>query len=159
MSNQDHKTGTKTQIMCLRLAYAIAIGATLLQAVFFILNDPLDLLFSIMGQSKADLTEAPPLFQSVFTTIRIGLPIGYLLLAGLMIFLLIRPYGWGKLVTAFCAFSWGMFAVNLTVMAQMIEPTPFDIRLLPVIIGAIGMLTAAILHQIADPRFSGPYLR
>ncbi|MFT4090611.1 MAG: hypothetical protein QM645_07760 [Asticcacaulis sp.] len=84
MTSQDHKTGIKTRIMCLRLAYAIAIGATLLQAITFTLNDPLDLLFSNLGFSKTDLTEAPPLFQSVFTSLRISLPIGYLLL--------IRPY-------------------------------------------------------------------
>lgn len=71
----------------------------------------------------------------------------------LFVFLAFRPYWWGKLFCLAAATSWlGFGAQSYFAFGA---PTVAAVALA----AGLAVLLAGLLHQIADPRFSGPYLR
>ena len=77
-----------------------------------------------------------------------------LLICAVFVLLCLRPYGWGKILTLFCAISWLSFSGIFTLLSG-----GFDARVLPVLVAGAGMVLATLLHQVAVSRFTGTYLR
>jgi hypothetical protein len=79
----------------------------------------------------------------------------------LFLFLAYRPYWWGKLICALAALSWighGAMAFALLPMLDVPDISPMAYAAVPIVSGIVA-LACGILHQRADPRFGGSYLR
>lgn len=78
--------------------------------------------------------------------------VGFAAIAIPMLFLTFRPYWWGKLFTLWPALSWMGFTGAMSFIVGW-----NDILWTPMLCG-VAMLLTAIIHQVVDPRFSGPPL-
>ena len=78
----------------------------------------------------------------------------FVAIGGLLVLLTFRPYWWGKLMCVWTGLSW----IGFSVMSVIIMPGNLAVSLTALVAG-FAQLLAALIHQIADPRFSGPYLR
>ncbi len=98
----------------------------------------------LMGRHP--MRDIPP----VFTIVSYFPLLGLIPLCGLFAFLVRRPYPWGKLVCLFLVLPWMMFSLMSGMMfgsfAHVLGP----------MLGSLGMLIAAAVHQFGNPRFSGP---
>jgi hypothetical protein len=79
--------------------------------------------------------------------------VGFVLFATLFVFLAFRPYWWGKLLCVWAGLSWTGFGAGSLVLLHN------NLVGGAALAGGGAVLLAALIHQIADPRFSGPYLR
>lgn len=71
--------------------------------------------------------------------------------AGVFVFLLWRPFWWGKVLTLFAALAWGGAGLVMLVSKDALGP-PLQ--------AAGGIMLLAFLAQLAaDPRLGGPVLR
>ncbi|MBP2159664.1 MULTISPECIES: hypothetical protein [Asticcacaulis] len=147
----DGPRGKGWQILSLRLAYLMAITAVITVGIWTLSDSSVDLIFAQGGITVADL---PTDFRMMLDLVRYFTAGFMILLCGMFVLLFLRPYGWGKILMLFCTFSWLSFSG-----VQVLVTGTLDARALPVLIAGAGMLLAILLHQIADPRFTGTYLR
>lgn len=140
-------TGDTGQIMALRAAYVIASLASLTLAVWAGLGYAIALMNDMAGPL------ASPEFSAMWSAVRYPQAVFGILFTGLFVFLIFRPYWWGKVLCLLAALSWLGFGLGSLLMWQS------DWRaFIPAGAGA-AMVVALLLHQVADPRFSGSYLR
>ena len=135
-----------------RAAYGLAAASTLLLGWLAASGRIGDLMLNLLATQGGE----PPLaFRSALQAIRFfegGLMAA---LAGLFLFLAARPYWWGKVLCLWAAVSWGGFGlVGAVFFGAGAQPT-----LVGVLVAAVGVLTAAVVVQVVDPRFGGSYLR
>ena len=129
----------------LRYAYLAATLATLSIGWFALSGD----MVRVMEDTPSH-RPVPPGFRELFTFLPGAVMVPF---AAALVFLSFRPYWWGKLLCIWAGSSWIMFAMGAIAITERhaILPLPFC--------AGVVMLLVAVIHQIADPRFSGPYLR
>ncbi|MGN6366464.1 hypothetical protein [Asticcacaulis taihuensis] len=142
--------GTLTQIRMLAIAYILASIASIVLGFWCVGGAVGDLMLSVFSRYGQP---APPEFKTFYDMIRIPQALMMVGLCGLFIFLSFRPYWWGKLICAWAALSWLGFSGVMCLLAG------YDGRLVWILSAGAMMVLAIILHQVADPRFSGSYLR
>ncbi len=147
----EGRRGMAWQIVCLRLAYLIAIAGAAALGVWAVTGNVFEPIFSLAGATIADI---PPDFRAMLEVVKYFQAGFMFLICGVFVLLFLRPYGWGKVLTLFSALSWLGFCSAFTLLSG-----GFDMRIAPVLAAGVGMVLAAALHHIADPRFTGTYLR
>jgi len=140
-------TGGAGQRIALRTAYVIASLASLTLAIWAGLGHAVELMDDIAGELPS------PELREIWSAVRYPQAVFGILFTGLFVFLVTRPYWWGKILCLWAAVSWLGFGVAVMLMWQA------DPRLFVPIGTGSAMLLAFIIHQIADPRFTGTYLR
>gem|GEM_PF-1902204 len=141
-------TGSGRSILLLRIAYGLAIASLVLVGGLTASGKVMEALLALVGETPQDFMGWEMMVAMNVTAGVLALAMAYL-----FVFLLRRPYWWGKLICLWVGLGWfGFGLVGLLLSGG-------HLTLLAVALGGIVMLTAAILHQIADPRFSGSYLR
>ncbi len=148
-ARQQPVTGARWRVRSLRVAYLLAVGATALMAFLIISGAVMKQMNAMMGE---DIAPDPTLqqFETTFSYVGGGV---LLALAGLFVFLAFRPFWWGKLLCLFAGLAWLMNGLMMTAFGSGGATSS--------LIATSGglMIIAALLHQIADPRFSGTWMR
>lgn len=138
-------TGTSAQIVRLRVAYGLAGAASLGMVVLAASGAVVGFMNEMTEDIFATLPTARylPLIQAAMLSA----------LTGLFVLLFKRPYWWGKLLCAWAGLAWSGFgfASSLLLGAALVP--------LAALVCGLMLLVAAGLHQSADRRFSGSYLK
>ncbi len=150
VKNAAGPKGTLAQRRTLFVAYILAAIASLIMGAWCLTGAPEDLMVSILGDAAPTM---PAEFRNAFDMMRIPQALMGGALCGVFIFLSFRPYWWGKLLCVWAGISWLGFSGAMCLLSG------YDSRLLWILMAGVIMLLAAILHQIADPRFGGTYPR
>jgi hypothetical protein len=104
------------------------------------------------GAGKAHVSPSPEFLQ-MRDAITYGDGALVVVLFALFMFLVARPYWWGKLVCALLALPWCMFGLMSTLLGAERSTSMY------VLSAGVLMLVAGVVAQVADPRFGGTYLR
>ncbi len=147
--NPEQRVGSDGKLRLLRAAYAIASVATLAVGWVAVSGRLGALMLSFFRSHSDELS----LEASMFDAMRYPQGAMMLVFVGLFVFLFFRPYWWGKLICVWAGVSWLGFSSIIGLMAGFTDTVAY------VLVASLAMLLAAGLHQFADPRFSGSYLR
>jgi hypothetical protein len=104
---------------------------------------------------QAGLTSAPPMFRTFIDLIWYVQIAGFLILIGAIVFLIIRPLWWGKVLCAFAAVSWTGSCLMGLAQGQF----GFDETIKIILAAGATMACVAALHQWLDPRIDRAKLR
>ena len=130
------------RVWLLRTSYSLAVVATVVVGGLAASGAVFDAMGPEVRQQLGGALLAMQAMQALFV----------LLFAGLFAYLAARPWWWGKLLLAWAALAWTMFGL----IGQFMLHGPV---VTTVLVCGLLMLVAVVATQIADPRFSGPYLR
>jgi hypothetical protein len=92
----------------------------------------------------------PPFPFEVLTAINVLQGVYLAALLGVFVFLAVRPFWWGKLICFGMGLTWVMGGAGFAMMAGFYPIIDCQIG------AGIALWLAALLHQIADPRFDAP---
>ncbi|MCA3724095.1 MAG: hypothetical protein IM671_08955 [Phenylobacterium sp.] len=138
-------TASEGRVLVLRGAYLAAALATGVMGWFALSGRLEAMIVSITGADASTLLGLHAMIMMI-------IPL-FGLLSGVLVFLSFRPYWWGKLLCAWAGLGW----VGFGVIPSMVGAPNSGSEMVGV--AGLVMLSAAIIHQVADPRFGGPYLR
>lgn len=137
---------TPARIARLRLAYGLAVAASLGMVALAGSGAVLRFMNDMAGEDLSGILPTArylPLIQAAMLSA----------LTGLLIFLFKRPYWWGKLLCAWAGLAWtGFGLISSLLLGPGVVP-------LSALCAGVAMLVAVGLHQSADRRFSGSYLK
>jgi hypothetical protein len=146
-ANGRAPTAISSKVLVARGAYWAATVATLVMAGLIVFGGIQHIMVSDMG---VPLSELPPEFMLMIRYVDTPL---LAILGAVFVFLSFRPYWWGKLLLVWAGIAWTGFGAGLSAWKGL------DGSLALVLAAGVTMLAAATAHQVADPRFSGSYLR
>jgi hypothetical protein len=137
----EPKQASLRQVVALRFAYGAAVVAALLMGYIFVSGRFLD----AFGDGVFPLEMFQAMRPLMIGTIA--------LLAAVLVLLVARPYFWGKLIAFWAGLSWTGFSAASTLITGWSNTVSMTLA------AGITMLAVGIIHQIIDPRWSGPPLR
>lgn len=142
-------TGPPWRIWMLRIAYVMAFGGAGLMGFLIASGAVMNQMVALAGEDAVARADVEG-FRTVLTYGGSAVLVAF---GALIAFLAFRPFWWGKLLCLFAGLAWLM---NGLVMAAFgLEGTTSSL----ILTCGAAMLGAALLHQIADPRFSGGWMR
>ncbi len=136
-----------TKVLVLRGAYWAAAAAALAMIGLILFGGFEHILFKDLGVPASFVD------PGFIAMIRYVDPLFLAALGGAFLFLSFRPYWWGKLLLVWAGLAWAGFGAGLSIWKGLDGPLAL------VLVAGLTLLAAATAHQVADPRFSGPYLR
>jgi len=143
--DEGASTADGGRVLVLRGAYLAAALATGAMGWFAASGRFESMMVSIMG--------APASMASVLHTMSMMNVVLFGLASSVLVFLSFRPYWWGKLLCAWAGLSWSGFGLISSLIAAPNSGSTM------VGVAGVVLLATSIIHQVADPRFGGPYLR
>jgi hypothetical protein len=142
--------GAPARWVLLRAAYLIAAGAATVMGVLAV-SGKFTSLVERFGRGLGDV-HGPALPWEIVTALTIVQSVQFVALVGVFVFLALRPFWWGKVI----CFGVGLIWIAGGVGFSMVWFSIFGGLNMIVdcqIAAGTALLLAALLHQIADPRF------
>ncbi len=133
---------SSTRVVSVRAAYVAALVATALIG-WAMLSGGVAALFAQFAPLSLEMVSA--------MTSAATMPI--VLLVATLVFLIVRPYWWGKILAFWTGLSWSGFSAVMTAF------NGWNNTLAMTLAAGVIMLMVGIAHQLLDPRWSGTYLR
>jgi hypothetical protein len=139
------------QLVKLRIVYSIALANVAALVVWGLLFD----VPGVLGVTGP----VPAKVATIVLAIDGFLVVSFLLAAAPLVFLLVRPMGWGKLLLPVYGVAWVFHAGVFVLTANNTGWSPHIAHLwVPAACGGL-MFVLALAHQFIDPKFLGPSSR
>ena len=150
-SAADARPVSPFKLALVRGAYAISAAATAWFGWLIGTGAMVGVIHRLISPEDAD---GPPVFHALAGAAWYPPAALMLAMAGLLAFLSVRPYWWGKILCVWAGLSWTLFSLSLAAFGGGLDPA-----LTGVLVAGLSLCATAVIHQVADPRFRGSYLR
>jgi hypothetical protein len=136
---------TPAKLLLIRVAYLLAAAAAAWMGVLTATGQ-FTALLDAFGRGIGGV-HGPGFPSDTLAAVTVLQGVFFAALMGVLVFLAVRPFWWGKLICFGTGLSWVLGAAMFAMMVGFSSIVDYQIA------AGAALLLAALLHQIADPRF------